>query len=254
MKNLTLLALGLITFQSAFAASVVTSWTNPDCATGQCEVKGLKLFVDKLVDRTFTGNMVSVELETSSRDLLTKYGIVQYIKGCQYSLTSKGEVKMSYRSLLGKNNVPFLHKDWEVDSADDNDPVFWSNPAAGYDDLRGFEVPRNSSYAYANPAITESYGPWGGKPSNLKESKIFVSDQPSPATWKLNPDLTQVVNVTSLQFKTCIYEMSKVPNEIADAKINFPDPVKCLEWSSNFSYDFAKRKFVEQKEISSVCR
>ena len=254
MKKSSLIALGLLTLNSAFAVPTVTSWVNPECATGQCEVKGMKIYVDKIVDKTFVGNSAAIEIETSSRDLLPKYGIVQYIKGCQYELSSKGEVKMSIRSLLGKNGVPFLHKDWEVDSADDVDPVFWSNANAGWDDLRGFDVPRNSGYAYANPALTDNYGPWGGKPRNLKEAKIWVSDQPSPATWKMRPDLTQVTTATSLQFKACIYELSKVPREISDAKVQFDDAVGCMEWSSNFQYDFAKRKFVENKEISSVCK
>lgn len=253
MKTLSILALGLLSF-SALAAPVVTSWTNPECATGNCEVKGMKIFVDNMSDRAFRGNNASIEIETSKPEFLSKYAIVQYIKGCHYETSTKGGVKMSRRSILGKQNQPFLHKDWEIDSADDVDPIFWSNDAAGYDDLRGFEVPRNSGYAYANPILTDNWGSWAGKIKNLKSNKIYMYDMPTPAKWAMNPDLSQAITVSSLKFKACIYEISKVPREATSAQVQYPDPINCMEWSSNFNYDVKTRKFVEQKEISEVCR
>lgn len=239
--------------QAAMAVPTVKTWVNPECATGNCEVKGMKIFVEKLVDKTFTGNMAGIEMETTKPELLAKYGIVQYIKGCHYTRTPTGFVKFSRRNSLGKG-IDFVHRDWEVDSGEDVDPVYWSYESAGYDSLRGFDVPRNAGYANANPILTEKYGSWAGKLKNLFSNKLYVTDLPSPATWKINSDLVQNVEVTSLAFKACIYELSKIPSEISDTKVEFPDPIGCLEWSSNFDYDFARRRFVEQKEISPVCR
>ena len=254
MKTSMIIAFGLVLAQSAFAAPIVTSWTNPECATGSCEVKGLKLFIDKVAAKTFSANSVSAEIETTEAKHLTKYGIVQYIKGCHYSKTPQGFVRYSIRNSLAKS-VPFIHKDWEVDSGDDVDPLYWSNDAAGFDDLRGYFVPRNSGYAYANPALTDNWGSWAGKMKNLKANKIYITDMPTPSTWSISADLTQTAVISSLKFRTCVYEISKIPTAISDAKVVFDGAIGCLEWSSNYEYDFAKRKFVDMgKEISEVCR
>ncbi len=43
----TIIAIALLNFSAvAVAAPVVKSWSNPECATGNCELKGMKLYIE----------------------------------------------------------------------------------------------------------------------------------------------------------------------------------------------------------------
>ncbi len=251
--GLCTLLLSQIAFAGPQAAPVVQTWTNPECASGSCEVKGMKLSVTKYNANRMAGNNVSVEIETATKELVKKYAVVQYIKGCLYEILHTGEIKMGTREFFNNKGVPFLHKTFEIDSAKDRDPIYSSNPDAGWDELRGFDVPRNSYYANGDLTKDDTATMWAGKIKNLRGTKVYVADAPSVSNFDLDLNNKPIIQNSSLTFKVCLHEVSKVPRVAQSPTSIVPDPITCMEWSSNYLYDKAKHRFVEKKEISPVC-
>lgn len=240
----------------ASAAPSVKTWINPECATGDCEIKAMRLFVEKMNSNRMAGTSVSAELEGVNKEVLKKYAFVQYIQGCLFETDRAGKVRMASREFWARKGQPFKHVGFELDSASDRDPIYWSNSMAGYDDLRGFEVPRNSYYAYANPLLTDSWGAWAGKEKNLRENKLFIHDMPTPSAWDLNDQTMKVTaRNSSLKFKICLHKIEDVPARVESPATEIPDAIVCMTWDSNFIYNFSTRKFEDKKDqIHPVCQ
>lgn len=256
MKKMMLLNLGLALLSQAALAGPPTmkAWVNPECASGACEVKGIKLFVQKNNNNRLAGNFMSAELEASSPEALRKYGFVQYIQGCVFETDSRGNKVMLTRNFFGKDGQPFYHKTMEVDSGPDADPLYNSNVHAGFDELRGFEIPRNSEYLIGNPLITEGQASWAGKPKNLRGNKIYVSDYPDMAGFFMGTDMKSKAKVVSLNFKICLHKIDDVQKTVADAKYEAPNAITCMDWSSNYEYDFKTRKINEKSQLNEACK
>lgn len=253
MKNSIILSMSLLCLSAGLKAQTTTKWTNPECETGDCEVKSFTLTARKYQDKKLIGQSMVAGIETSKPEFLKKYAVVQFIKGCMYLKNQKGDVKFAYRQSLNRPATPFLHKNFEVDSGYDSDPVYGSSVQSGWDDLRGFEVPRNAHYLNQDPGKFEQARAWGGKDSNLLSNNIYIDDMPTPTSWQIKDGIL-IATVSSLQFKACLYEVSKLPLRVSSEDQQLSEPITCLEWSSNFDYDFKKRAFVELKEISPVCK
>ena len=255
MKMLLIAALALTTTTS-FAAPTVKSWINPECASGECELKGMKLFLEKSSANRMAGTTMVAEIETSTKAQMKKYAVVQYIQGCLYETDNKGNVKMATREFWGRQGSPFKHVGWELDSAGDKDPIYWSNSIGGMDDIRGIFIPRNSYYSNGNPFLTENWGAWAGKVSNLKETKTFVQDMPTPSAWDLDDQTMKVsARISSLKFKICVHKIEDVPAIAESPATEVPGAIVCMNWDSNFNYNFVTRKFEDKKEeISAVCK
>lgn len=254
MKKLVVIGLVLLS-QTSFAAVTVKTWNNPECANGSCEVKAMRLHLDKFNSskERMAGNSVGIELETTKKEDLKNYAFVQYIRGCLFTTSNIGEVRMATREFFGKQGQPFQHKTWELDSASDKDPIYWSNPDAGFDDLRGFEIPRNSTYVNDNPVVTDSYATWAGKITNLKNNKIFASDFPTPSYWEEKNGII-TARTSSLQFKVCLHKVADIPASVDDPKSEIANPIVCMEWSSMYSLNFAKKTWVEKSTMESSCK
>lgn len=253
MKKFILVALTLTTV--AQAAPTVRTWVNPECANGGvCELKGMKLYLEKSNSR-YAGTTMSAEIETTNKAALKDYAIVQYIDGCLFETNREGKIRMAQREFWGRRGSPFKHVGFELDSASDKDPIYWSNPEAGYDDLRGFFIPRNSYYATANPILTENYGAWAGKPKNLKENKIYVHDAPTPSGWDADTNLKVTARNSSLRFRTCLHKIDTVPAKVESPATQIQDAIVCMDWNSNFIYNFSTRKFEDKGDnIHAACR
>lgn len=254
MKSLLITALVLST-QAAFGNATVKTWSNPECASGACEVKAMRLHIDKYnsAAEKMAFNSVGIEIETSRPEDLSKYAVVQYIKGCVFLTSNLGETRMGSRDFFGQSGQPFLHKTWEIDSGNDRDPIFTSNAHAGYDDLRGFEIPRNSHYVNDNPITTENFGSWAGKIKNLKANKIFTADYPTHSSWEEKNGII-TVKTSSLQFNVCLHKISDVPKTVSDPKTTISAPIACLDWSSNYQFDFKKKILSERASLPSACK
>ncbi len=256
MKSLSLLTLAsLVTLTLAHAAPPVstTTWINPECASGNCEVKGMKIFIQKNNSRQQAGNFMGAEFETTNPDAMKKYGFVQYIQGCVYDITPDGKVRIGTRDFFGRNGQTFNHKNWEVDSGPDADPLYSSNALAGFDNIRGFEIPRNSKYMIKNPIVTESYVNWAGKKNNIMDNKLYVADLPSMTTFDISTDAKITARNASLKFKICLHKIEDVPKRMEAPGYEVDGAIKCMEWSSNYMYNFTTRKMIEQKENQAPC-
>lgn len=246
MKKFLFLTLAITSL--SHAAPVVKTWVNPDCASGSCELKGMKLFTEKY-NTKFAGTDMAAEIETTDKSALAKYAFVQYIEGCIFETNREGKVRMAQREFWKRKGQPFKHVGFELDSASDKDPIYWSNSIAGFDELRGFFIPRNSFYANANPIVTENFGAWAGKEKNVKESKIYVSDAPTPATWTTDENLRVVARNSSLRFKMCVHRIEDVPATVESPATQIENPIVCMDWNSNFIYNFATRKFEDKGDV-----
>lgn len=255
MKKLIIAALAL-SASASFAAPTVKTWLNPDCANGNCELKAMRLYTDKSQANRMAGTSMVAEIETTTKAQLKNYAIIQYIQGCLYETDSKGTIRMGSREFWARPGQIFKHVGYEIDSASDRDPIYWSNSNFGFDDLRGFFIPRNSYYENANSMLTESVGTWAGKISNLKENKLFVEDSPTPSAWDLNEETMKVTaRISSLKFKICVHKIDDIPVVVDSPATEIPGALTCMTWDSNFNYNFATRKFEDKKdEISAVCK
>jgi hypothetical protein len=246
------LFLGLMTVSaSALATPTVTTWNNPECRTGNCEVKAMRLFVEKSNSGSIAGNVMSAEIEAQTPNQIRDYAFVQYIKGCIYE-TDGQQTRFVPRDYLGRSAYPFKHPTWEIDSGDDRDPVYYSYAQAGYDEVRGFVISRNTFYQSSNPLLNERSRGWGGKPSNLSRPSIFVHDAPTFSTTR-NQGGKTIATVASLAFRICLHKIAEVPESVTVGATIIPNPIHCMEWSSNYRYDFGTRRFSERAELDPVC-
>lgn len=149
------------------------------------------------------------------------------------------------------------HVGFQLDSASDRDPIYWSNPNAGYDELRGFEIPRNSYYQIGNSMLNQKTGSWAGKTSNLKgAAKIFAEDMPTPSGWDLDETTMKVsARQASLRFRICLHKIEDVPSRVDSPSTMIPNAITCMDWDSNYIYNFKTRKFDDKKsELHPVCK
>ena len=176
------------------------------------------------------------------------YGIVQFIRGCQYNSYWDGkqeEYATDVSRLHFGETIAFVHKDWEIDS-DSNDPLYSSYPEFGRFALLRW----NKDIKSLDPA-TATY--------NAKEkpsvNRVFVTDLPgSVFVEKLSTGLLRAKNA-SLEFKTCIFRVADLPltTDKKGSNIDQSKAVACLNWEHKFIYNFQKKKFVTKGAISKVC-
>jgi hypothetical protein len=245
MKWLAVLAL----IPTAHAVIETKVWNNPACRTGACEVKMMKLTLDKTVSAEYAARSLIAEFETTRPEQLKKFAFVQYIRGCLFKSDANGPTKMGTREFFGVGGQPFQHKGWEIDSAGEPDPIYWSTWNIGWDELRGFEILRNANYSTIKPEGVEPEK-WAGKVSNIKgRNVLYVADAPTGSMAFAGQDVSN----TSLDFKICLHEIKDVPR-VAESKSQIvPNPIGCLEWSSNFVYDHAARRFRERTTPHPFC-
>jgi hypothetical protein len=238
----------------AHAAPVVTTWRNPECQTGECELRGVKFSINKEVDHRNknAGNSLMAEIETTRKDQLKNYAFVQYIRGCHFVTDVSGSVSYGRRDFFGKSNQLFKHVGWHLDSAMDTDPVYWSYAEAGQDGLRGYEVPRNASYLTDDFTKTENYDWWAGKVKNLKSAKIYAADNPTPSSWDIEGVKIKAV-VSSLEFKICVHRMEDIPQSVTSSATVIPGALFCFEWDSNYQMNFSRGQLEERKGLHPAC-
>lgn len=212
---------------------------NSDCRlTDTCDLKRFTLttsiyeiwFSDDPNYPTY-GNGVIMEYETDSVDVLEKYAIVQFKKGCVFSSSKNKSGKINRHVsdvvLSFGENVPFCFPQWVIDSQD-TDPAYNSDPEYGRFYLLRWNKP--GSYDYRTQKF---YG--AEKPKN---PVVYMTDYPSGAF------VTETgVRNAALEFKTCIYKASDVPAETRRDDIHFAKPITCFEWQNVYVYDFDKGRF-----------
>lgn len=256
MKSKFILKLTLALMTQGTAAGVIShkTWTNPECAVNaNCEVRSMKLTIDKNNNGRLAGNFMSAEFETTTRSQLKNYAFVQHIRGCIVEKSSKGGSRMVTREFFKKKGHPFKHTTWELDSASDKDPIYWSNENAGYDEMRGFEIPRHSTYVSDNTITTETYRTWAGKDKNLKANRLHIGDVPSMGSYRLADDMSLIATNINLEFRVCLHRISDIPVSVENPATMIPNAIICMDWDSIYNYDNATRKMKEGRTIDPVC-
>ena len=221
---------------------------NSNCRpTASCDLKRFTLttsvyevwFSDDPIYPTY-GNSVVMEYQTDSVAALEKYAIVQFKKGCVFysSKTNGGKITRKINDTVASfgENVPFCFPEWVIDSQD-TDPAYNSDPKGGRFSLLRWNRP--GSY---DERTQKFYGTQ--KP---RRPVVYMADHPSGAF----VSGIGMKNV-ALEFNTCIYKASEVPEETRREDINFATPLTCFGWQNVYVYDFDRGKF--QTDIADVPR
>lgn len=226
-------------------------FTNDNCqATQTCDLKEFRAdSYDYKVDLSATDYGVGTDFmssfTTDKTENLEKYGIVQFIRGCQFSSQKVNGQVVKYLNVLrpyyGKN-VLFLHVDWQIDGLV-SDPMDWGNDSKA---KTRFDYYRWNSVMGSEDPSTEKYF-FQAPPQN---PRLYVTDHPGIADPSLNGGLADNI---SLQLKTCIYRAADTPHKVACDDIGFAQPLKCFEWSSSFIYNFDTNQFDSPTDLDPVC-
>ena len=221
---------------------------NSDCRpTASCDLKRFTLttsvyevwFSDDPIYPTY-GNSVLMEYQTDSVAALEKYAIVQFKKGCVFysSKTNGGKITRKINDTVSSfgENVPFCFPEWVIDSQD-TDPAYNSDPKGGRFSLLRWNRP--GSY---DERTQKFYGIQ--KP---RRPVVYMADHPSGAF------VSEIgMKNVALEFNTCIYKASEVPEETRREDINFANPLTCFGWQNVYVYDFDRGKF--QTDIANLPR
>ena len=215
-------------------------YLNSDCQpTASCDLKRFTLttsvyevwFSDDPNYPTF-GNSVIMEYQTDSVAALENYAIVQFKKGCVFysSKARGGRINGSVSDSVPSfgENVPFCFPRWVIDSQD-TDPAYNSDPELG----RFYLLRWNKPGSY-DERTQRFYGTQ--KP---KIPVVYMADHPSGAF----VSGIGIKNV-ALEFNTCIYKASDIPEETRRDDINFATPLTCFGWQNVYVYDFEREKFL----------
>ncbi len=79
--------------------------------------------------------------------------------------------------------------------------------------------------------------------------RLYVTDHPGTSFLK-----GSVAKNISLQFKTCLYRTSEIPEITTGDEIDFAKPLHCFEWASSYIYDYKKNDFIKTSQLHSACQ
>ena len=226
------------------------TFTNTDCAkTNSCDLQD---FVVKQLDyeAKFNGGKIDVfgtqmyaVYNTTSLDNLENYGIVQFMKGCQFSsqLVNGKVVNSRDRTIEHYGAVVPYYFPKEVIDGFVKDPIDWgaeeNMPSRHFFYLNKYvsdqEPQKDDYYGMLKPAIP----------------RLYLRDMPGIA--ELNED-GSATNI-SLQYRLCIYKTADVPKVVADSNLDFAIPLQCFSWNSSFVYNFGTKKFEQPPGLVEFC-
>ncbi|MDO8504334.1 MAG: hypothetical protein Q7S36_00575 [Candidatus Liptonbacteria bacterium] len=207
---------------------------NSDCEkTKSCSLKRVEYIVEDykvgIGDEYTYGAQFFARYETDAVNNLEDYVFVQFIRGCMYwSRVKNGAIVRDYSINYGSatDNVVFNFSDWIVDT-DNPDPVY-SATAPG--------MPRhalarwNLVYGSLDPETSRIYAR-----ECPRFPELYIVDNPSGAYVKKNGEAKNV----SLQFKTCIYKTSDVPEALLPGGPGLGEPLNCHLWNISWVYNHA---------------
>lgn len=242
-----------ISAQVVFEPPYQESVTFPDCSSLKaCDLKEFSyLYQDYKI--TFSDQKVSygtrmfAKYQTENLATLENYGIVQFIKGCQfYSRVSQGGTEYIYNIVRDHfdERIPFVHKNWQVDSVD-KDIMYNNSPAEFKEQWKT----RHGLYRWNR--VANSYDQktevlyYKEKPI---EPSLYILDRPGTAFYE-NGNAKNI----SLQFKTCLYRTHEVPEVGHGDDLNFSAPLHCFNWSSSFVFDHGRKVFIKSHSIHPAC-
>ncbi len=187
--------------------------------------------------------------DAETPDRIEDFAIVQWIKGCMFhSKAQNGKVTRSRsisRNHFGQN-VPFQHRDWEIDS-DSADPIYTNYETFGrHALLRWIKDPKS-----LDAETTKYYGQ--EKPTH---GAVFATDLPGTGFLIMGSGKGEgEAQNASLEFRTCLFKKIDLPTSTtkSGANIDASRAIRCVAWSHQFVWNFAKGRMTEPKVIDPFC-
>lgn len=229
-----------------------------DCKVrGICDLKNVSL-VERKIKVSLAGE--PAEYATYMTDLrfvvttaqpadLTKYGVVQFMKGCMYrsELQTDGTETRAFR-YVHKNFGQYAllrHDDWVVDSSH-ADPLATAFEGHGRFDLYKWNT---------DPTDLESDGATWYFHASPPHGTVFKSDLVANAGLIDGAPLPSARN-SSLELETCVFKIQDVPlvSDPSGAGIDRSKAIWCGSWDHKFRYDFSSQKIVQERNIHPFCR
>jgi len=187
-------------------------------------------------------------LRTNTVEQIRDYGVVQWIRGCQFSTSWDGQQVTTAFSIsrdhMGRP-ITFRHRDWEVDT-DSADPVYHS-----------FDGDRFALWRWnANPASLEAEGSTYTHFREPPHPRVFFTDMPG-SHFRSATVYNGIQNATnsSLEFKVCVFKITDLPTA-TDARGSNIDETKalaCHRWSDSQIYDFRAQDMKHPVGIDPRC-
>lgn len=257
MKKLFWVLVGLPFVIHAAQAEMITINTktqvfnNTDCAkTGSCDLKDFVVkqldyeakFASEKID-VFGTQMYAV-YNTTSLATLENYGVVQFIKGCQFeSKVVDGKVVNSRDISIEHygQTIPYYFPNSVIDGFV-KDPIDWG-AEDGMPSRHFFYL--NKYVSDQEPQPKDYFGIQ--KPMI---PRLYLRDMPGVAQYHDDGTATNI----STQYRICIYKTADVPMVVADTDVNFATPIQCFEWNSSFVYNFDTKQFDRPADIVDFCK
>ena len=210
------------------------------------------------------GSMMSAMWETTDLSCTRNYGVVQFIRGCIYDVEHNPKTKENKkyfghgRESRGEH-INFSHPQWEVDSFD-IDPLYSSYSGEDSQDANRFAWHRSPNSSYNGDGLllfeSEYYDYLQDEP--LKTPRLFVSDIPTASAFRPKGALgMDWINVSSLEFKTCLYNIKDIPltgdPASFDVKESDGGPIVCFDWSDKMAVDYKNKILKRTEEMDSFC-
>ena len=225
-----------------------SAFLNPNCEeTRTCDLKSVFITVEQykvFIEDSWTyGTSTVAGYETSGMESLEKYAFVNFIRGCMFDSekSKSGEIQKNFGiSILHFGGISrFCFPEWVIDSMD-SDPAYNSDAELG------------RHYFYRWNSVPGSYDKKTEKLSGEKNPAsplLYIKDHPGGAFLSANGAIN-----TSLEFKTCIFRASDIPNSAVPENINFAEPIYCADWQSSYIYNFDLGIFETKSEIDPFCK
>jgi hypothetical protein len=233
--------------------SVTHSFTNRDCqANSTCALNSFYLTVENyeidISSEGFPGwnygTRIYASQKTASLMDIFDYGIVQFIRGCEYTSSIVGgklqETLNIDREFYGKN-VTFQHPEWVIDGVV-TDPLDWNFTADPKTRFSAYQWSASGNIRSTDAKYVENAPP--------TSPMLFVTDHPGVVSF--SPDSGIADNI-SLQFRTCVYRTKDVPIFVPAENINFAKALHCFDWVSSWIYDFNNKKYAHSSKIRPLC-
>ncbi len=204
-------------------------------------------------------------IETSDPSCIRDYAVVQYIRGCAYTVrydrASRVERDRSFdisREVRGRS-VTFNHPRLEVDTID-ADPMYASAPPGV--DRHGYLLVPTAPLRLRSDrsSLLSDLQVYKSNRSNLRNhpgptAATFVADTPNGGiSFAAEDGATVVASNASLDFRTCVYRTADIPRTGDPAPEGVAPssggPLACFGWQSRYTYDPAAREFVNDRYAS----
>ena len=232
--------------------SKTQTFNNTDCAKNDsCDLKDFVLTQENYritipnLNITAYGTRMFANYDTSSLDTLEKFGLVQFVKGCQWeSKQVDGKVINTLSVAIehyGKQ-VPFYFPQEVIDGFV-ADPIDWGDQE-GMPTRFFFYL--NRFIGSSEPQKTDYYGIQ--KPTI---PRLYLRDMPGQAQFFADSGTARNI---SNQFRLCAYKTADVPLSVADTDVGFAPPLQCFAWNSSFVYNFDTKQFDRPSEIADSCK